>query len=46
MLINFGMGIISQNFGINQLITVAFAETFIMIILCIIVVKKLNKNTA
>jgi len=46
MLINFGMGIISQNFGISHLITVAFAETFIMIILCIIVVKKLNKNTA
>ncbi len=39
MLINYGMGIISKNFGINHLITVAFCETLIMIVLAIYILK-------
>lgn len=44
MIVNYAMGIISQNLGIGHLVTVAFAETFIMIILCIVIIKKLNKS--
>ena len=44
MLINYLMGIISQNFGINHLMTVAFAESVIMIILCVIIMKRLRNN--
>jgi MFS family permease len=40
MLVNYGMGIISQKFGINHLITVAFCETIIMIVLAIFILKK------
>ncbi|HNR40657.1 MAG TPA: MFS transporter [Bacteroidales bacterium] len=42
MLINYAMGIISKNFGISHLITVAFCETIIMIALlfCILKLKK------
>lgn len=39
-LINYGMGIVAQNFGTDHLITFAFAVTFIMILLCIIILKK------
>ncbi|MCJ7446878.1 MAG: MFS transporter [Bacteroidales bacterium] len=42
MLINYLMGVISQNFGINHLITVAFGESVIMIFLCIVIMKKLK----
>ena len=43
-LINYGMGIVAQNFGIKHLITFAFAETLIMIVLCGIVLKKIKNN--
>jgi sugar phosphate permease len=42
MAINFGMGIISQKYGISHLLTLAFAETIIMAFLCIIIIKKLH----
>ncbi len=41
-LVNYGMGLVAQNFGINHLITFAFAETLIMIVLCVIVLKKIK----
>ncbi len=45
MLINYGMGIISKNFGINHLITVAFCETMIMMILLFYILKlRRDKN--
>ena len=42
-LINYRMGIVAQNFGIHHLTTFAFAETFIMIVLGLIIFKK-TKN--
>jgi MFS family permease len=44
MLVNYGMGIISEKFGISHLVTVAFAETVIMIILCLIILKRINPD--
>lgn len=44
MIINYGMGFIVQNYGIRHLTTVGFIEFFIMMALCIAVLKKLNKN--
>jgi FHS family glucose/mannose:H+ symporter-like MFS transporter len=44
MLINYLMGIISQNLGIKHLITVAFGESVIMIFLCLIILKRLKKQ--
>jgi len=44
IIINYCMGIIAQKYGIQHLITVAFAEFFIMIVLCIFILKKLNQN--
>ena len=41
-LINYGMGVVAQNFGVGHLITFAFAETFIMITLCLVILKKLK----
>jgi MFS family permease len=41
-LVNFGMGIIAQNFGIRHLITFAFAETAIMIALCLVVLNRIK----
>jgi len=43
-LLNYGVGIIAQNFGINHLITVAFAVTLIMIVLYVIIMKKIKKQ--
>ncbi|MCX6253144.1 MAG: MFS transporter [Bacteroidia bacterium] len=43
-LINYGMGIIAQNFGIQHLITVAFAESIVMILLCLIILNKIKNN--
>lgn len=40
MIINYGMGVIAQNFGIRHLVTVGFAELFLMIILCLIILKR------
>jgi len=45
MLVNYLMGIISQNLGIGHLITVAFTETVIMIILCFVILKKKKKSS-
>jgi MFS family permease len=39
MLINYGMGIIAQLYGIQHLITVAFIEMLVMIILCYNILK-------
>ncbi|HNW56699.1 MAG TPA: MFS transporter [Bacteroidales bacterium] len=39
-LLNYGMGMIAQYFGIQHLITFAFAETIIMIILFIVILRK------
>jgi fucose permease len=44
ILINYGMGVIAQNFGVHHLITVAFAESLIMILLCLIIFKKIESN--
>jgi len=44
MLINYGMGLISQTFGISHLITVAFAEWILMILLSVIILKNLKKH--
>ena len=44
MLINYLMGIIAQNFGIQHLTTVAFTESVIMIILTMIILKKIKNN--
>jgi MFS family permease len=44
MIINYGMGFIVQNYGVRHLTTVGFIEFFIMMALCIAVLKKLNQN--
>jgi MFS family permease len=42
ILVNFGMGVISQMFGIGYLMVVAFTETLVMAILAFIIVRKLG----
>lgn len=44
MIINYSMGFIVQKYGVRQLTTVGFIEFLIMTILCIAILKKLNKN--
>ena len=44
MIINYGMGVIAQAYGIQHLITVAFIELVAMISLCYIILKKLKNN--
>ena len=44
MIINYSMGIIAQTYGIQHLITVAFAELIMMIVLCTIILKKIKSN--
>ena len=44
MIINYGMGVIAKNYGIQHLITVAFIELAVMIFLCYIILKKLKNN--
>ena len=44
MLINFGMGYIAENFGIRHLVTFGFAELFLMIILCLFILKRTQLN--
>jgi MFS family permease len=44
MIINYSMGLIAQAYGIQHLITVAFAELLLMIILCTVILKKLKRN--
>ena len=41
-LVNYGMGLVAQNFGVQHLITFAFAETIIMIGLFIIILRKMK----
>lgn len=43
-LINYGMGFVAQNFGIHHLITVAFAESVIMMLFCLIILKKTENS--
>ena len=40
MIINYGMGVIAQHFGIRHLITVGIAELLIMAVLCFFILKK------
>lgn len=40
MIINYGMGVIAKEFGIQHLVTVGFIELFLMIILCLIILKR------
>jgi len=40
MLINYGMGIISEKFGIGNLMIVTFAEVFFMALLGFLIIKK------
>lgn len=42
MIINYGMGVIAQNYGIRHLVTVGFAELILMIILCAIILKRIQ----
>lgn len=42
MLVNYGMGIISQKYGISHLITVALTEAVIMLVLCIIIIRSIK----
>jgi MFS family permease len=44
MIINYCMGFIVQRYGVRHLTTVGFVEFFIMMILCIAILNKLNKN--
>jgi hypothetical protein len=44
MIINYGMGVIAKNYGIQHLITVAFIELAVMILLCSIILKILKNN--
>jgi MFS family permease len=44
MIINYCMGFVVQKFGVKHLTTVGFIEFFIMVILCIIILKKLNQK--
>jgi FHS family glucose/mannose:H+ symporter-like MFS transporter len=44
MIINYSMGFIVQKYGVRQLTTVGFVEFFIMALLCVAILKKLNNN--
>ncbi len=44
MIINYAMGWIAHNYGIRHLITVGFVELLVMILLCFLIVKKLNQT--
>lgn len=44
MLMNYGTGLIAQNFGIRHLLTVAFSACLLMIILFVIIMKKNKTN--
>jgi MFS family permease len=44
MIINYSMGFIAQHYGVRHLTTVGFIEFFIMTILCITILKKINNN--
>lgn len=44
MLVNYGMGIIAKQFGVGQVINVAFGELLVMIVLCLLIKAKTKKN--
>jgi fucose permease len=44
MLVNYGMGIIAKQFGIGQVINVAFVELLIMIVLCLFIRAKFKNQ--
>ena len=44
ILINYGMGIIAQNYGIQHLTSVAITEVVIMIVIFLIIIIKIKKN--
>lgn len=44
ILVNYGMGIIAQTYGVRHLITVSFIELAAMITLCTVIVKKLKHH--
>lgn len=44
ILINYLMGYVAQHFGIQNLLLVALAETMLMGILCLIILRKMNQN--
>lgn len=43
--VNYGMGIVARNLGIQHLTTVAFTELFLMIILSIFIFRKIKNNS-
>jgi FHS family glucose/mannose:H+ symporter-like MFS transporter len=44
MIINYSMGAIAQTYGIRYLITVAFVELAVMLVLCIAILKKIKSD--
>ncbi len=44
MIINYGMGVIAQHYGIKHLITVGIAELIVMIVLCSFILKRTKNN--
>ncbi len=44
IIINYSMGYIVQKYGVRRLTTVGFVEFFIITLLCIAILKKLNNN--
>jgi fucose permease len=44
MLVNYMMGVIAHNFGIQYLTTVAFTELGIMLVLSIFIFRKINRH--
>lgn len=44
MIINYGMGIIAQHYGIRHLITVAFIELVLMVLLCYCILRNTAKT--
>ena len=44
MIVNYLMGIIAQTYGISHLITVAFVELIVMMVLCTAILKKIKQQ--
>ena len=44
MLVNYGMGLIANAYGIRHLTTVMFAEIFVMFVLTLLILRKLSLN--
>ncbi|MGZ5133673.1 MAG: MFS transporter [Flavitalea sp.] len=43
MIVNYGMGIIAEHFGVQQVVNVALIELFLMIVLCLLIKKMHSK---